>query len=230
MMSEHTSAIAQPDVLPVLQSKEETKAFYNKIANVYDLLAERAEQPMREAGLHKLHPGRGERILEIGFGTGHTLVDLAWAVGSTGKVFGIDLAENMVAAAYQRLEKNKLTDRVELACGDAQILPWGPETMDGVVMNFTLELFDTPDIPRVLDQCWRVLRHGGRIAVVAISKEGKQNLTIRAFEWTHRHFPNLMDCRPIHVRRALEASGFHVESATVDHMWVPVEIVLGVKK
>jgi demethylmenaquinone methyltransferase/2-methoxy-6-polyprenyl-1,4-benzoquinol methylase len=48
---------------------------------------------------------------------------------------------------------------------------------------------------------------------------------MRAFEWTHRHFPNLMNCRPIHARRALEATGFLVEEARIESMWVPVEIV-----
>ena len=96
-------------------------------------------------------------------------------------------------------------------------------------MSFTLELFDTPEIPRVLAECKRVLRPGGRLAVVAISKEGKQGFLIRAFEWTHRHFPNLMDCRPIYVRRAIEEADFVIRNATIDHMWVPVEIVLAEK-
>ena len=61
----------QPEVLRVFQSREETRSFYNKIARVYDLLAEHAERPMREAGLRMLQPAAGERMLEIGFGTGH---------------------------------------------------------------------------------------------------------------------------------------------------------------
>ena len=44
-----------------------------------------------------------------------------------------------------------------------------------------------------------------------------------------RHFPNLLDCRPIFVRRALESAGFAIRDAEIQHMWVPVEIVLAVK-
>jgi ubiquinone/menaquinone biosynthesis C-methylase UbiE len=224
-MSGRTSSQESERILRVFQSKEETKAFYNKIAKVYDLLSERSEQPMRAAGLEKLAVRPGESVLE-----------LAKSVGPTGKVFGVDIAEKMVATAQHTLAKEDLAlgkedlaDRVQLDCDDAAHLPYRDETIDAVIMNFTLELFDTPEIPRVLAECRRVLRPGGRIVVVGLSKEGKQGLVIRAFEWTHRHFPNLMDCRPIFVGRALQSAGFHVEESMVEHMWVPVEIVLATK-
>ena len=220
----------ESDVLPVLQSKEETRAFYNKIAKVYDLLAERSEQPVRDQAFSKLAPQPGERVLEIGFGTGHNLARIAKRVAPTGAVFGIDLAENMVEAAQELVDQENLHDFVELTCGDAEQLPYEPGTMDAVVMNFTLELFDTPNIPCVLDQCRRVLRQGGRIVVAGISKQGTQGVVIRAFEWTHRHIPHLMDCRPIYIRRSLESAGFRIQATSLEHMWVPVEIVLGRKR
>ncbi len=224
-MAEDTSLDYEPGVLRVLQTKGETRAFYNKIAKVYDLLAEHSERAMREAGIAMLAPAPGERLLEIGFGTGHILVALAKAVGSAGRVFGIDIAENMLAQAQDVLAREGVSDRVTLACGDAESLPYGAGSMDGIFMCFTLELFDTPDIPRVLSECRRVLRPGGRIVVVAVSKEGKQGLVVRVFEWTHRHVPNLMDCRPIYARRAIEAAGFVTEDCRAESMWVPVEIV-----
>lgn len=225
----------QPDnhhrgVLRVLQSKAETRAFYDKISAAYDLLAEHSEGPVRQAGLDRLAVALGDRVLEIGYGTGHCLVRLAEGVGPSGKVFGIDLSEGMRAQARERLEKTNLRDRVELSCGDATHLPYADNSLDTVFMSFTLELFDTPEIPQVLSECKRVLRPGGRIGVVAITKEGEEGLAIEAYEWTHRHFPNLLDCRPIFVRRSLEEAGFSINGTVIAKMWVPVEIVVAAKE
>lgn len=227
-LAESRTVDDEPDVLRVLQSKDETKAFYNKIASVYDLLAEHSEQPMREKGLKLLAVRRGERVLELGFGTGHCLVELARAVGRDGKVLGVDLSENMLALADELLRKKRLTRRVELHCGDAEHLPFEPGSIDAVFASFTLELFDTPELPKVLAEWRRVLKPGGRLVVVAVSKEGPPGFVLKAFEWTHKHFPNLVDCRPIHVRHAMEVAGFEIREAVVDQMWVPVEIVLGI--
>lgn len=219
-------------VLRVLQSKDETRAFYDKISGVYDLLAEQSEGPVRKSGLEKLGLASGEKVLEIGYGTGHCLVQLAEAVGKDGKVFGVDLSEGMRARARARLENEHLLDRVDLSCGDATHLSYADGSMDAVFLSFTLELFDTPEIPQVLAECKRVLRAGGRIGVVSITKEGKEGkekFAVEAYEWTHRHFPNLLDCRPIFVRRALENAGFSIREATITNMWVPVEIVIAQK-
>ncbi len=219
----------EPEVLRVLQSKDERRAYYNKIAKAYDLLAEHSERPMREKGLAKLDAQPGERILEIGFGTGHCLVELAGAVGSDGKVFGIDISDAMLALSQQLLEKEGFADRVELTCGDAEHMPYADDSLDGIFTSFTLELFDTPEIPRVVQECKRVLKPGGRLVVVSLSKEGRQGVVMKLFEWTHKHFPNLMDCRPIYVHQVIEAAGLQIEDVELGHMWVAVEIVLARK-
>jgi demethylmenaquinone methyltransferase/2-methoxy-6-polyprenyl-1,4-benzoquinol methylase len=218
-----------PSILRVFQTKEQTRAFYNKISRVYDLLSERSEAPMRKAGLALLNARAGESVLEIGFGTGHTLVSLAKAVGPKGKVLGIDLSDKMAALAKENLAKAGLLNRAAIRCGDATRLPHGDRSLDGVFMSFTLELFDTPEIPEVLQECKRVLRPAGRIVVVGMSKEGTGEPLISAFEWGHKHFPNFLDCRPILVRETLEQAGFKIQKALIKHMWIPVEIILGVK-
>jgi hypothetical protein len=59
---------------------------------------------------------------------------------------------------------------------------------------------------------------------MTLEKTHSEDFTV---EWTHRRFPNLMDCRPIYVRRALQAAGLAVENSRTKSMWVPVEIVRG---
>jgi ubiquinone/menaquinone biosynthesis C-methylase UbiE len=213
----------------MLLSRGETKALYDKISKVYDLMSEHTEAPVREAGLRMLAPQPGETVLEVGFGTGHALVWLARAVGPAGRVHGIDLSDGMLAVTENLLGREALAERVALRTGDATDLPYPAASMDAVFMSFTLELFDTPEIPLVLAQCRRVLKTGGRIVVVGMSKEGEHGVVYEAYEWTHRHFPNFVDCRPILVSQALAVSGFQVTGKQNVRIWVPMEIVRGEK-
>ncbi len=64
--------------------------------------------------------------------------------------------------------------------------------------------------------------------VVAVSKEGEGGVILHMYEWSHRHFPNLVDCRPIFVCQSMEAAGFRIKNAERKMMWVPVEVA-GVK-
>lgn len=210
-------------------SRAETKALYDKISKVYDLLSEHTEEAVRETGLRMLAPRLGETVLEIGFGTGHALVWLARALGPQGKVYGIDLSDGMMTVAEDLVRSSGVAGQVVLRAGDATALPYAAESMDAVFMSFTLELFDTPEIPQVLAQCMRVLKPGGRIVVVGMSKEGKHGLVYEAYIWTHRHFPNFVDCRPILVSQAIAAAGFTVAEKQNVQIWVPMEIVRGEK-
>jgi demethylmenaquinone methyltransferase/2-methoxy-6-polyprenyl-1,4-benzoquinol methylase len=94
-------------------------------------------------------------------------------------------------------------------------------------MSFTLELFDTTEIPAVLQECRRVMKNSGRLSVVAMSKKGKARLMVKLYEWAHREMPGYVDCRPIFVRQAIEAAGLTVMGGTQRSIWgLPVEIVL----
>jgi ubiquinone/menaquinone biosynthesis C-methylase UbiE len=209
----------QSPISRVTRSKEEAKASYNRISRWYDVLAGPSEKKHREAALQMLGAKEGERILEIGFGTGHCLVALAQSVGHSGKVYGIDLSEGMLNIAQARVRQAGVSERVVLECGDAAELPFESGLFDAVFMSFTLELFDTPEIPTVLHECRRVLRSGGRLCVIAMSKKGKAGTLMRLYEWTHRTFPNYVDCRPILVQEALEDAGFQVVEAQDRSMW-----------
>jgi len=139
-----------PLPLRVFQTRDQTKAFYNKISHVYELLSERSEAPMRKAGMEVLKAKAGESVLEIGFGTGHSLVALAKALGPKGKLLGLDLSDKMLKLGKANPAKAGLFERARLRCGDAAQLPYADNSLDGIFISFTLELFDTPEIPKVL--------------------------------------------------------------------------------
>jgi demethylmenaquinone methyltransferase/2-methoxy-6-polyprenyl-1,4-benzoquinol methylase len=215
----------------VNRSKDAARVSYNRMSRWYDLIAGSTEAKYRNWGLEKLAARPGETVLEIGFGTGHCLVSLANAVGVTGRVTGLDISDGMLAIARERLREQGLSDRVDLHLGDAANLNFiEASSLDGVFMSFTLELFDNPEIPRVLQECHRVLKPGGRLAVVAMTKTDPPGLAVRLYEWFHEHMPDYADCRPIFARQALEENGFEIRDRSVSSMWgLPVEIVLGKK-
>jgi len=212
----------------VTRTKAEAQATYDRISGWYSLLEGMWEKGARDLGLRKLDVREGERVLEIGFGPGQDLLTLARTVGQEGRAFGVDLSPGMVRVTQAKSERAGLGHRPALTRGDAQYLPFEDAEFDAIFMSFTLELFDTPDIPEVLTQCRRVLHsQGGRMCIVPLSKEGRSTWVRRLYERGHDRFPNLLDCRPIFVQAPLQATGFEILDATpVSIFGLPVEVVL----
>lgn len=219
-----------PEISRVTRSKEEARASYDRMSKWYDLLAGIWEKRSIDVGLGKLGVEEGETVLDIGFGTGHGIVALAESVGGSGRVYGIDLSSRMCDITRARVSEAGLSERVELRRGDAVQLPFEAEVFDAIFISYTLELFDTPDIPTVLHECHRVLRGDGRICVVSLSKAGESSLMRKLYEWGHRKLPGLLDCRPIFVQKAVEDASFQVLDATLMSIGgLPVETVLAGK-
>jgi len=216
----------------VNRSKEACRKSYNRLSRWYDLLAGSTEKKYRDRGLEKLSAQSGERILEIGFGTGQCLVTLARVVGPEGHVIGVDISDGMADIARKRLRKHGLSDQVDLHCSDASHLDFiDAGSVEGIFMSFTLELFDTPDIPCVLQECYRVLKSNGRMAVVCMTKTNPPGMAVRVYEWLHDHMPDYADCRPIFARPSMEQSGFSIEDVSMFSMWgLPVETILARKR
>jgi ubiquinone/menaquinone biosynthesis C-methylase UbiE len=207
------------EISRVTRSKKEARASYNKLSRWYDILAGRYEKKYRHAGLQELDVKDGQVVLEIGFGTGDCILHLAQLVGSSGMVHRIDLSDAMVDITRVKVKEAGLFDRTMLIIGDAVDLPFESNYFDAVFMSFTLELFDTPQIPIVLQECRRVLRSEGRICIVAMSKKGEDTLMMKLYEWLHSNFPSYVDCRPIFVEEALEDAGFQILKAKDLSMW-----------
>ncbi len=215
---------------PVTRSRAEARRAYDRASRWYRFVEEPFERRAVAVGLDLLRAGQGERVLELGCGAGGALVALARAVGPDGRVAGLDLAPGMIRQAAARVRRAGLADGAQLRVGDAMAIPFEDSSFDALFAAFTLELFDTPEIPLVLAECRRVLRPGGRIAVVSLSRSDPVGRPTRVYERLHDRFPTTLDCRPIHPRLALAAAGFERPRSVAVPLWgLRAEAVVAVR-
>ncbi len=221
--------LTDKDILPVTRSKADAQASYNRLSKIYDVLVAAGERRYREAGLTLLDIKAGDCVIEIGSGTGLSLVEFAKRTGDDGFVMGLDLSTGMLKVTGDRLSEADLGKKVSLCCGDAAYLPVKDGAFDAAFMSFTLELFDTPEIPVVLQEIRRILSPGGRLCIVSLSRAGKRGLMTNLYEWGHRRFPKLLDCRPIYLANALTTAGCKLLKELEMSYWgLRVSVVLAV--
>jgi ubiquinone/menaquinone biosynthesis C-methylase UbiE len=109
-----------------------------------------------------LEPVPGERILEIGPGTGYYTLDLAGWVGPEGRVEIFDLQQEFLDHVSARAGEHGLANVVPTR-GDATALPYDNASIDAVAL--TAVLGEIPDPPAALHEIRRVLKPGGRLVV-----------------------------------------------------------------
>jgi arsenite methyltransferase len=107
-----------------------------------------------------LHPG--ETVLDLGSGGGIDVLLSAKRVGPTGKAYGLDMTDEMLALARANQAKAGI-ENVEWLRGHIEDIPLPAESVDVVISNCVINL--SADKPRVLREAARVLRPGGRFAV-----------------------------------------------------------------
>ena len=206
------------------------QSFYDRISHAYDLISDAGEHKAREAGEQALDIQAGEHVLEIGYGTGNTMVHLAEAVGDSGTVAGIDVSTGMQQVASKKLTAKGFADRVELRVGDARKLPYDDNSFDAVFASFTLELFPLNDIPEVLAEVARVLKSGGRLGVVSMATvpDGEKPSGLeKTYVWMHEHFPHIVDCQPIDVVSLVNEAGLSIQQKVELAIWtMPVRCVV----
>ena len=201
----------QGEMLGVPVRSEDIQKSYGVMSRFYALAEGIFEKGLRRKGLHLLSVTPGEVVLEVGVGTGYSLKEIANFVGENGKAHGIDVTLQMLELTRKRLKKAGFMDRVELYEGDARRMPYQNGKFDAVYMASTLELFDTPDIPVVLNEVKKVLKPSGRLGVASLTKEGREgSLFIRFYEWLHQKVPKYANCRPIYVEKLIEDAGYQI--------------------
>ena len=144
----------------------------------------------RQSTVNLLGDLEGARVLDLGCGTGLNFPLLVPRLGPDGRVIGIDYSAGMLNRASRRVERQGWRSQVHLRRADAANLPPVPSQVDAVISVWCLGIVD--DFEGALHECLRVLKPGGRLAIMDFQR-------VKPEGWLRWFFP--------FYRLALEKTG-----------------------
>ncbi len=202
--------------------QQDIPALYGRIAWLYDIWASLTETRARHLCLDRARVKDGEAVLEVAVGTGLAYRDLV-RLNVSGLTEGVDLTEAMLQRARRRVEG--LPGRHRLRVGDAHHLDFPAGQFDLVMNSYMFDLLPDDDFALVLGEFRRVLKPGGRIALVNMAIP--ERWPARIYQALYRLSPRLLGgCRGVSLGPYLTDAGFlDARTERVSQLWFPSEVV-----
>jgi ubiquinone/menaquinone biosynthesis C-methylase UbiE len=175
-------------------------------ARLYDLLGAILTlgrgAAMRRQTIELAHLAPGERVLEVGCGTGEIAMRAKARTGATGSVAGIDPSAEMIAVARQKAARANLD--IDYRVASVEALPFADATFDVVLSSLMMHHLPKDLKPRALAEIRRVLKPGGRLLIVDLTEPTSRLARLQPVWLIHRQLPS--DVRDL--PELLEAAGF----------------------
>ncbi len=188
-------------------SKSHVHGVFERIAPKYDLMNDlisfRRHKAWRKFTMKKMNVAPGQTALDLCCGTCDWTIALADA-SVTGKVVGLDFSQNMLDVGAAKVEKLGLNKQITLVQGNAMSLPFEDNTFDFVTIGFGLR--NVPDYLQVLNEMRRVVRPGGKVVCLEVSKP------------TWQPFKAMYN---LYFERILPLMGKFVAKSFQEYKWLP---------
>ena len=143
---------------------------FNNIAPTYDrlnhLFSLSIDKLWRRRVVRRVRRFKPERVLDVATGTGDLAIKMAKAMPKA-KIMGVDLSENMLSVAAEKVRRQGLDDHIALYQGDAENLDVANELVDVATVAFGVRNFG--NVEQGLSEIWRALRSGGHLVVLEFS-------------------------------------------------------------
>ncbi|OEF98699.1 demethylmenaquinone methyltransferase [Desulfuribacillus alkaliarsenatis] len=145
---------------------------FSTIAHRYDImnsvLSFNRHKAWRKFTMEKMDIKPGERAIDICTGTADWAISLSEAVGETGTVVGLDFCESMLEVGQEKVSKSNNSKCIKLIHGNAMEIPYDDNTFDYATIGFALR--NVPDIKQVVSEMMRVVKPGGKVVSLELSK------------------------------------------------------------
>ncbi|WP_036696332.1 demethylmenaquinone methyltransferase [Paenibacillus taiwanensis] len=154
------------------KSKEEhVHAVFESIAPKYDIMNDilsfRRHKAWRAYTMRKMNVQPGQTALDLCCGTGDWTIQLAQA-SQTGAITGLDFSPHMLSFGQKKVDKLGLHNQIKLIEGNAMALPFADDSFDFVTIGFGLR--NVPDFMQVIREMRRVVKPGGKVVCLELSK------------------------------------------------------------
>ncbi len=215
-------------ILEARYTHQEIVRKYNWIAPIYDLFGVLVESKARQRAIELSEIQNGEKVLEVAFGTGLNLVEILKR-NPNGWVDGVDVSMKMVEKAKKRILKTG-QQNYTLFLGDCRHLPFEDETFDILMNQYLLDILPVKDFIPILREFKRVIKQGGRIVLVNMTKG--ETWVNQIYEGIYKLKPPLLaGCRGVMALPFLEEIGFkEIKREFVSNFGFPSEVIRAVKR